>query len=64
MFIADPAKADAIATYALGRGGQVKTVMGFRFITLDPPDRTLWKLRLIGRLEYERRQREARKPAE
>lgn len=64
MFIADPAIADAAAAYAKQQGGQVNSFLGFKFITMQNADDTLRKMRLIGRLEFDRKQRESAKAIE
>lgn len=59
MFIADPTLADQVASYAKSQGGKVETFLGFKFITLQDPERTLWKIKLINRLEHQRKRIEA-----
>lgn len=61
IVLADPVLAAAAEAYALGNGGNVIPFMGFKFVVCAPEERTLWKLRLIGRLEHERKVREAGK---
>lgn len=63
MFIADPAQADQLEQYAREHRGQVHRFYGFKFITLEHHTRTMEKLRMIGRLEAERKTREARREA-
>lgn len=58
MFIADPEVAERLKTAVLALGGQASTFLGFTFITLESPERTLEKRKIINRLEWHRRARE------
>ena len=61
MFIANPMLADHLESVAKANGGTVRTFLGFKFITPASEPDTLRKIRMIGRLEWERKAREARR---